>query len=127
MLAAAAATKSSGFSFGAKPAAGAAGMASMLGREGAVSSVDDDGDVRVHGKCWNPALLERVAAAGFGGFGQPAAAGTAAASTGFGGMAPAMPSTGGTAVVPELAAPAFAAGASEAGPTLCHLTSPHLQ
>jgi hypothetical protein len=46
-------------------------MAPMLGREGAVSSVDDDGDVRVHGKCWNPALLERVAAAGGTGSASP--------------------------------------------------------
>jgi membrane protein implicated in regulation of membrane protease activity len=35
-------------------------MAELLGKEGEVTSVDSDGDVRVHGKTWNPALLEVV-------------------------------------------------------------------
>ena len=39
-------------------------MAEMLGREGAVTGIDSDGDIRVHGKCWNPALVELVADGG---------------------------------------------------------------
>ena len=38
-------------------------MAELIGKEGEVAAVDSDGDVRLLGKCWNPALLERVAAA----------------------------------------------------------------
>jgi hypothetical protein len=53
-------------------------MTSLLGREGTVSSVDDDGDVNVHGKCWNPALLERVDAV-------DAPAGATGGATGGGG------------------------------------------
>ena len=35
-------------------------MATLLNTVGPVVSVDKDGDVRMLGKCWNPALLERV-------------------------------------------------------------------
>jgi hypothetical protein len=39
-------------------------MAPLLGTSGTVEQVDSDGDVRVKGKCWNPALVERVGSGG---------------------------------------------------------------
>jgi hypothetical protein len=41
-------------------------MAPLLGTTGTVERVWDDGDVRVKGKCWNPALVERQGAAASG-------------------------------------------------------------
>ena len=34
-----------------------ADMAEMMGKDGEVTNIDSDGDIVVHGKCWNPALL----------------------------------------------------------------------
>jgi hypothetical protein len=34
-------------------------MQNLLGKTSTVDSVDSDGDVRMLGKCWNPAMLER--------------------------------------------------------------------
>jgi hypothetical protein len=54
-------------------------MAPLLGTSGTVEQVDSDGDVRVKGKCWNPALVERVGSgSGTGGGGKTLPAGCAA-------------------------------------------------
>ena len=53
-------------------------MARMLGTTGTITSVDADGDVRLFGKCWSPAMVERVG----GGGGAAAAAAAAAVRSG---------------------------------------------
>ena len=39
-------------------------MGPLLGTTGMVASVDSDGDVRVNGKCWAPAMVEKLAPGG---------------------------------------------------------------